>query len=312
MNMAKHQEVKVDIRDIECRVCGSNDSNKYGKYKDTQYYICKECQSKFAGTNAYPKMKYPKMFNVMALTYYYNGMSYKNINQTFDDLEGQRFSKSTLWNWITKFSKMGNRYVNQLHPTLSGIWVADETVIDIWGEHYWFWDIIDTQTRFLIASHLSKTRSMKDAKKLFYMAKLRSKTRPKFIITDKMGAYHRAINKVYYSNYRDMKVVHFESEGFEAPINTNLIERFHGTVKQRTKVMRDLKSRDSARIVLDGFITHYNFFMEHSYLDYRTPAEAGGISEGMENWGDLIELGYKAPMENPQVVLEWEQRFAIE
>jgi hypothetical protein len=76
--------------------------------------------------------------------------------------------------------------------------------------------------------------------------------------------------------------------------------------------MRDLKSRDSARIVLDGFITHYNFFMEHSYLDYRTPAEAGGISEGMENWGDLIELGYKAPMENPQVVLEWEQRFAIE
>lgn len=257
-------------------------------------------------------MKFEKKFNVMALTYYYNGMSYRNINHTFDDLESLKFSKSTLWNWVTKFSKLGNEYVNSLHPDLSGLWIADETVIDIWGTHYWFWDIIDTQTRFLIASHLSRTRSAKDATKLFHMAKIRSKTRPKIIITDGMMGYHKAFNKVFYSNYRDRKVEHLVSEGFKSQVNTNLIERFHSTVKQRTKVMRDLKSKDSARIVLDGFITHYNFLMEHSYLDYRTPAEAGGIGDGMENWGDLIDLAYKTPKENPQVILEWEREFAIE
>ena len=310
--MTTHQEIKFDVRDIACRVCGSTDSNKYGKYKDTQYYICKDCHTKFAGSDCYPKMKYPKMFNKMALTYYYNGMSYRNMNHTFDDLESQRFSKSTMWNWITKFSKMGNQYVTSLHPDLSGLWVADETVIDVWGTHYWFWDIIDTQTRFLISSHLSRARTYKDARKLFYMAKLRSKTRPKFIITDKLQAYGGALNKVFYSNYRDRKVEHITSEGFTSPLNTNLIERFHGTIKQRTKVMRDLKSLESARIVLDGFCTHYNFFMEHSYLDYRTPAEAGGIGNGMENWEDLIDLAYKTPKENPQVILEWEKEFAIE
>lgn len=48
-------------------------------------------------------------------------------------------------------------------------------------------------------------------------------------------------------------VVHLQSEGFDSDVNTNLIERFHGTIKQRTKVMRDLKDKKSARVVMDGY-----------------------------------------------------------
>ncbi len=310
--MAEHIEITTTERTIACRHCGSTDVSKDGKYKDAQYYICKDCESKFSGKDCYPKMKYPKEANVRALTYYYNGMSYKAINHTLSDISKISPSKSTIWNWVIKYSKLTNRYVLTLKPHLSDKWIADETVIDIWGEHYWFWDIIDTETRFLIASHLSRTRTERDATKLFQMAKLRSKYRPAIIITDKLGQYNKAFRKVFYSSTPSHKAFHLTSEGFQSPTNTNLIERFHGTLKQRTKVMRDLKEKNSARIVLDGYVTHYNFFMEHQYLEGLTPAVAGGIGGDLHNWGDMIDQALNAPIENPQITLEWEEEYRVE
>jgi putative transposase len=192
VHMATHKEIITTERAIACRICGSHNVSKDGFYKDTQYYLCKLCGSKFAGSDCYPKMKYPKELIIKTVTYYYNGMSYKNINQTFNNLNQIDLPKITLLRWVIAFSKIVNDYVLTLHPKLSDIWIADETVIDIWGTHYWFWDIIDSETRFLIASHLSKTRTEKDAEKLFTMAKLRSKTRPSVIITDKLGQYNKA------------------------------------------------------------------------------------------------------------------------
>ena len=42
-----------------------------------------------------------------------------------------------------------------------------------------------------------------------------------------------------------------------------------------------------------GLWTHYNFFLEHSYLGYTTPAIVAGIGDGIQNWGDLIELALR-------------------
>ena len=90
---------------------------------------------------------------------------------------------------------------------------------------------------------------MNDAVEMFSMAKAKSKIRPKLIITDKLGIYHGAFNKVFYTRYKEDRVEHLTSHGFRSPINTNLIERFHGTLKQRYKVMRDLKESFSAGVV---------------------------------------------------------------
>lgn len=309
--MVEYTEEIIETRKVICKHCGGINIHKVGKKKDIQYFKCNNCKHKFADNNAYLGMRYPQDFNIQALTYYYNGMSYKNINHTFNDLLGYNLPKSTIWRWLMKFSKMVNNYVLTLHPKLSDIWIADETAVFIWGKQYWYWDIIDTKTRFLIATHLSKTRTLQDAKKLFYMAKLRSKTRPKVIRTDKLQGYHTAFNKVFYSNIKERRVTHLTSNGFDSPTNINLIERFHGTIKQRTKVMRDLKKKYSARITLDGYVTHYNFFLEHSYLGGITPAMAGGIGDNIWNWGDLIELSYNTPIKNPEVRLEWEEEFMV-
>lgn len=288
--MVRHVETTIEKRVIRCKHCNGEDTYKVGKKKDVQYYRCNNCKRKFADNNAYPNMRYSKNYNINALTFYYNGMSCNKIAHTFNDMEYTDIPKSTIWRWIIKYSNIVNNYVMFFEPHLSDVWVADETVVTIGGKQYWYWDIIDTNTRFLIASHLSKTRTINDAIELFSTAKAKSKIRPSIIITDRLLQYPRAFNKVFYSRYKEERVEHLTSHGFKSAINTNLIERFHGSIKQRYKVMKELKDEYSASVILDGFITHYNFFLEHSYLGYMTPATISGIGEGIQNWGDLIEL----------------------
>jgi hypothetical protein len=127
-----------------------------------------------------------------------------------------------------------------------------------------------------------------------------------------LGNIIKHSHRIFYSNLKEHKVVYLKSEGFEAEINTNLIERFHSTVKQRTKVMRDLKEKNSARIVMDGYMTHYNFFKEHDYLGGITPAQAGGLGEGIANWGDLIGLSFDILKQTPKIRTEWEKAFEVE
>jgi hypothetical protein len=66
----------------------------------------------------------------------------------------------------------------------------------------------------------------------------------------------------------------------------------HGTIKERTKVMRDLKSVDTASTILDGFIIHYNYFRPHETLSTSsnsvTPAEKANIKFPYANWEVLI------------------------
>ena len=55
--------------------------------------------------------------------------------------------------------------------------------------HIWFWDIIDDSTRFLLASHISLTRTIKAAEILMQNALDRAGKVPRIIYTDKLAAY---------------------------------------------------------------------------------------------------------------------------
>ena len=164
------------------------------------------------------------------------------------------------------------------------VFVADETVLKIGGKNVWFWDIIDAKTRFLLASHISRTRTIKDARTLMEKASQRAGgIAPDIILTDKLAAYLDGIELTFGADTK-----HIPIKGLTAMMNTNLIERFHGTLKDRTKVMRGLKSMKTAALLLDGWLVHYNFFRPHESLRGRTPAEAAGISEGDRDWMDVV------------------------
>ena len=105
---------------------------------------------------------------------------------------------------------------------------------------------------------------------------------PDTIITDKLNVYLQAVGNVF---GKDTK--HLTSKGFTVQPNTNMIERFHSTLKSRTKIMRGLKSVETAQLFLDGWLIHYNFFRPHSSLKGRTPAEMAGIKFHYRNWNDI-------------------------
>ncbi len=55
--------------------------------------------------------------------------------------------------------------------------------------------------------------------------------------------------------------------------------------------MRGFKSIKTARLLLDGWLLHYNFFRPHEYLDGKTPAEKAGIKFTFNNWLDVVKKG---------------------
>jgi transposase-like protein len=148
----------------------------------------------------------------------------------------------------------------------------------------WFWDIIDADTRFLLASHISSSRTTKDAYTLVHKAENRAGKAPKIILTDNLRAYPDGIEIAFGAD-----TIHIPVKGLSAEIDTNLIERFHSTLKTRTKVMRGLKKRESARLFLDGWLVHYNFFRPHEALNDKTPAEVAKINFPFKNWLDVVK-----------------------
>jgi len=102
---------------------------------------------------------------------------------------------------------------------------------------------------------------------------------PKVVITDKLASYL----DVRYGKDAEHR------QGGIARIkdNTQKIERFHETLKQRTKTMRGLKNIETAHDFIQGWLVYYNYLRPHTALDERTPAEAAGIDYPYNNWADI-------------------------
>ena len=54
--------------------------------------------------------------------------------------------------------------------------------------------------------------------------------------------------------------------------------------------MWGLGDTKAARLYLDGFTLHYNYFKPHMGLRGRTPAQAADLSQLFEDWGDVAKL----------------------
>jgi transposase-like protein len=274
-------------QNLKCKYCQSEHVIKFGKVKDVQYFYCKDCKRKYAGLDTIPKMQYSTSKVADALNMYYEGMSLKEIRRNFIQQHNDYISDVTVLNWVNRFSDLAVKEALNYKPDVGRVWVADETVIDIDGKNIWLWDIIDAKTRFLIATHMSYTRTSRDAEQLMKLAYERTGKIPRVIYTDKLRAYLEGIERVFGADTK-----HQQGAPFDVVNNTNFIERMHGTIKSRTKVMRGLHTMESAKKYLDGWLVHYNFFRPHMSLNDRTPAQVAGIQFPFRNWKDIVEQPY--------------------
>ena len=286
---------------IKCKFCKSPNVVKRGMRK-VQYYTCKDCKRTFAFNCSWVRHRFQKDAIGNAIQMFYDGVATNTIDEQLNNIYGVKPDSSNIWRWVQKYTKRALDYLYQYQVSTSGIWIVDETVVKINGVNHWFWDVIDQDTRFLVGTHLSKDRTIRDATVLFKKCKYRVKQKPKMIFSDKMKAYHKAINRVFYSRYADRQTEHITVRGLTTSAEKNIIERFHGTLKQRYKVMRGLKTTRSAKIILEGWSNiHYNFFKPHESIGDVPPIYKTDYEPTFSNWVELIDK-MEDVRDNPVVI----------
>jgi transposase-like protein len=268
-----------------CKFCQSGNVVKHGLRAGVQRYLCKDCNHHFIDNEIhFARMRVNERVITVALNLYFDGLSSRKVANQVSDLFGEDISHTTVLCWIQKYGQMVNEYVKTLAPKLSGKYHHDETEIKVGGEDRYFWETIDEDTRFLVAQMLGKTRTSEDAKKVF--AQALEKQRPTALFTDGSFAYDEAMKEVFYTRYKANQVEWVRRVGIRARETNNMIERKHGTLKDRLRPARGLKHDATAKKWLDAYVVNYNFCRTHSSIGM-TPAQAAGIE--VKGWKQLIE-----------------------
>ncbi|MFC1940836.1 DDE-type integrase/transposase/recombinase [Chloroflexota bacterium] len=268
---------------ISCPHCNAEGVMKYGTYKGVQRYMCKSCERKFKVDDTLFHMKLDANLVSSALNMYYEGMSIKEVRRHLLQEHDHAPSTATIYEWVMKFTQYATDSIKDTKPKVGDTWIADETVLKIDGHNTWFWDIIDTKTRYLLATRISQSRTTRDAQILIDRAIKTAGKSPKQVVTDKLASYL----DVNYGKGAE----HIQGSPFKvlsSGESTSQIERFHGTLKSRTKVMRGLKNLETALEFTKGWLVHYNYLRPHESLDDKTPAEVAGVDYPYKNWADII------------------------
>ena len=274
---------------VSCRHCGSPNIVRYGKRGRKQLYMCKDCELTFVPDDYFKRMKFQPTIITTCLDLYYKGVSTRGICDHLHQLYGLKITHVTLLNWISKYAEMIEKYVKTLKPEVSNRWHVDEMKVKFHGDWRWLWNMMDSQTRYLLASTISEKREIEDARRIFIETKLAVKgKKPNQIVTDGLEAYEQAFKKEFFT-LKGPRTEHVQRIQFSRGINNNLIERLHGTKRDREKVMRGLK-KEETRIVV-GQDIYYNYVKPHMALKGLTPAEVAKTDEalGRNKWLGLIK-----------------------
>ena len=221
---------------------------------------------------------------VNAINLYYSlNATTRAISTYLLDYMNIKVSHVTISKWIKKFDKYFKSISDELTKNLylgdSDEWHADETVVKINAQKYYLWICIDSETRFITAWNLNKSREAECAFSLFKQAKRFGK--PNSIVTDGLPSYREPVKNTF------EKSTHIVVKDFDDDISNNLIESFNKTFKSWYKKTKGFKSFESANSLISNFIFYYNFIKSHSSLSGLTPAQVCGINythQEKANW----------------------------
>jgi transposase-like protein len=271
---------------ITCKNCGSTACVKFGTYKGIQRYYCKVCQRKFkADTDAF-HMKVPADYVSQAVAEFYTGSSINDIRETLYQQHGYKPSKSIVWKWITKYTDLAVKQFRDYHPQVGSVWTADETMVDLDGQHkVWVYNVLDEKSRFILASRIALSRTTHDANMVMTQAQKCAGKTPSRVLTDANRSYDDGLELAFGADTE-----HIKTRPFTSGDSTQRVERYFGTYKDRVKVMRAFKDMETLIQFNDGWLVYYNYFKPHQSLNGKTPAEEAGIRYDVKNWADLTHL----------------------
>jgi transposase-like protein len=281
-------ETDMDRDEIRCDQCESLNVIKRGVRKtksgEKQRYECKECGRRFTD-NREKYRKANKELIALTMDLYFKGLSTRKIADTLEQFHKIDVHHTTVSRWINTYMEKINEKTKELEPNVGEVWHVDEQKIRVDGEWHYSWNVMD-ENRYLIANTVTKERSILETEMVLRKALENAKgVKPRAIITDGMSAYPAAIRNVFGS-----ETVHIGGVGIRDPINNNVLERYHGTYRERDKVMRGLYKPNTARKMTENIRTYYNFIRPHSGIEGFTPAQQAGITTDVSRnrWMGLL------------------------
>jgi transposase-like protein len=140
---------------------------------------------------------------------------------------------------------------------------------------------LDRSIRYWLATQITEKREIADARKVLAQASSLSRTRPMAVVTDGLRAYQDAISKEFYT-MKAPRTEHVRIPNIRDRSNNNMVERLHGTIRQRSKVMRGLDDVETAQAMMAGLRIYYNFMRPQTALNGKTPSEVSRIAETNE------------------------------
>ena len=191
--------------EITCPSCGDGQVIKKGTRGGDQRFKCNACDKRFRTYIPSPTIgsKHEgRKFNAeqmgIAVRLYYGGTSYGELTQIFRDLYDIKLpSKRTFYRWVSEYTDKGSYILQDTKAQTGNRWVADEMYIKVGGRMLYHWNVMDSETHFLLASHLDVRRDEAAAMKTFRKALAKAASPPTRVYTDKLDGLPRSNQKAH-------------------------------------------------------------------------------------------------------------------
>ena len=281
--------------EINCPKCGGDRIVKIGRQSGVQRYRCKDCPKDFRANGKAEGRRMDAELMGSAIRDFYTGKSYKQIAEGLkEEYDIPEPSKATIYEWVRDYTDEAKELTADMKAQVGDEWVADEMAVRVAGWQMWNWNVMDTKTRYILATHLSRTRTRKAAIETMEKAKAAAGKDPNTIKTDRLTSYRPAITKVF------PDTLHIKSQGLTSSLNNNMSERLQGTYRSREKTLRGLDSMESAQRYLDGWTITYNHMRGHESLKNDTPGKRAKANPPFKEWADVV----KGDAVEPQLIID--------
>lgn len=110
---------------------------------------------------------------------------------------------------------------------------------------------------------------------------------PSMFVIPGLWSYDEAFQKEYFT-LKNPRVKNIRSVSVRNQGLNSLVERLHGSIRDREKTMRGMQKKESAQKIAEAMRIHYNYCREHSTLG-KTPAEKAGVQLNLE-WNKIERL----------------------
>ena len=256
-----------------CKFCSSRNIIKYGQVKGGQRWWCNDCHRKFADNGAIPRMKIHREHMALAVSMYFDGFAIKDIREKLDLNYHNRGASSSINDWIIRSSLKVAKEMERLSPRVGDTWLAGSTVCNIGTKDIYLWNVIDKDTRYLMAAGMSFQPGTQYAAEVVKLAVERVSKAPQTVLVEQYDEYQGCLD----FGSGEVKPV----RPFPTDQDHDLIEYLNGQLVHHSELLQGLRNIEKAKIVTEGWLCHHNCFKRCNDINGELPSKLTGVDKSL-------------------------------